>query len=30
MEQWFCNGAADGFTMLSPYYPQPLEDFVDR
>ena len=21
--------AADGFTMLHPYFPQPLEDFVD-
>ena len=29
MEQWFANGAADGFTMLSPYYPTPLEEFVD-
>jgi alkanesulfonate monooxygenase SsuD/methylene tetrahydromethanopterin reductase-like flavin-dependent oxidoreductase (luciferase family) len=28
MEEWFRNGAADGFTMLSPYYPTPLEDFV--
>ena len=30
MEQWFCNDAADGFTMLSPYYPTPLEEFVDE
>jgi alkanesulfonate monooxygenase SsuD/methylene tetrahydromethanopterin reductase-like flavin-dependent oxidoreductase (luciferase family) len=29
MEEWFSQGAADGFTMLSPYFPQPLEDFVD-
>jgi FMN-dependent oxidoreductase (nitrilotriacetate monooxygenase family) len=29
MEEWFVNNAADGFTMLSPYYPTPLEDFVD-
>ena len=28
METWFRAGAADGFTMLSPYYPAPLEDFV--
>ena len=28
MEEWFRAGAADGFTMLSPYYPVPLEDFV--
>ncbi len=29
MEEWFKEGAADGFTMLSPYYTQPLEDFVE-
>ena len=29
MEEWFRAGAADGFTMLSPYYPAPLEAFVD-
>ena len=29
MEAWFEAGAADGFTMLSPYFPTPLEDFVD-
>jgi alkanesulfonate monooxygenase SsuD/methylene tetrahydromethanopterin reductase-like flavin-dependent oxidoreductase (luciferase family) len=28
MEEWFLADAADGFTMLSPYYPAPLEDFV--
>jgi len=28
MEAWFTAGAADGFTMLSPYFPTPLEDFV--
>jgi len=28
MEQWFTQDAADGFTMLSPYYPKPLEMFV--
>jgi FMN-dependent oxidoreductase (nitrilotriacetate monooxygenase family) len=30
MEEWFSKGAADGFTMLSPYYPGPLEDFVEH
>ena len=29
MEHWFREGAADGFTMLSPYFPQPLQDVVD-
>ena len=29
MEDWFTKGAADGFTMLSPYFPAPLNDFVD-
>jgi FMN-dependent oxidoreductase (nitrilotriacetate monooxygenase family) len=29
MEEWFTNDAADGFTMLSPYFPEPLELFVD-
>jgi len=29
MEEWFTEGAADGFTMLSPYYTKPLEEFVD-
>ena len=28
MQEWFEAGAADGFTMLSPYYVQPLESFV--
>ncbi len=28
MEEWFSQGAADGFTMLSPYYSKPLEEFV--
>ena len=28
MEEWFTKDAADGFTMLSPYYPKPLEEFV--
>ena len=29
MQEWFVNDAADGFTMLSPYYPAPLQEFVD-
>jgi len=29
MEEWFAEGVADGFTMLSPYFPGPLEDVVD-
>ncbi len=29
MEHWFRAGVADGFTMLSPYFPQPIEEFVD-
>jgi FMN-dependent oxidoreductase (nitrilotriacetate monooxygenase family) len=29
MEEWLTQDAADGFTMLSPYYPKPLEEFVD-
>ena len=29
MQAWFEAKAADGFTMLSPYYPGPLEAFVD-
>ncbi|WP_428489436.1 LLM class flavin-dependent oxidoreductase [Rhodopila sp.] len=28
MQTWLDNDAADGFTMLSPYYPKPLEEFV--
>jgi FMN-dependent oxidoreductase (nitrilotriacetate monooxygenase family) len=28
MEAWFMAGAADGFTMLSPYFPTPMEEFV--
>jgi FMN-dependent oxidoreductase (nitrilotriacetate monooxygenase family) len=30
MELWFNEGAADGFTLLSPYYPRPLERFVEH
>ncbi|WP_158744191.1 LLM class flavin-dependent oxidoreductase [Acidisphaera sp. L21] len=29
MEEWFTAGVCDGFTMLSPYFPIPLELFVD-
>ena len=28
MEEWFQAGAADGFVMLSPYYPTPMRNFV--
>ncbi len=29
MEAWLTQGACDGFTLLSPHYPVPLERFVD-
>ena len=29
MQDWFTADAADGFTMLAPYYTAPLEEFVD-
>ncbi len=29
MEDWFTQNACDGFTMLSPYFPEPLELFVE-
>lgn len=29
MESWFTQDACDGFTMLSPYFPEPLELFVE-
>jgi FMN-dependent oxidoreductase (nitrilotriacetate monooxygenase family) len=29
MEEWFTQGAADGFNILPPYMPGALEDFVD-
>ena len=29
MQAWFEAGAADGFTLLSPYYPGPLDLLVD-
>jgi alkanesulfonate monooxygenase SsuD/methylene tetrahydromethanopterin reductase-like flavin-dependent oxidoreductase (luciferase family) len=28
MQEWFEAGACDGFTLLFPFYPKPLEDFV--
>jgi FMN-dependent oxidoreductase (nitrilotriacetate monooxygenase family) len=28
MQEWLEAGACDGFTLLFPYYPRPLEDFV--
>lgn len=30
LESWFTSGAADGFAILNPYLPQPLERFVDE
>jgi FMN-dependent oxidoreductase (nitrilotriacetate monooxygenase family) len=30
MQHWFEAGVADGFTMLSPHYPNPLGLFVDQ
>ena len=30
MEDWWANDAADGFTMLSPYFPEPLEFVVSE
>jgi alkanesulfonate monooxygenase SsuD/methylene tetrahydromethanopterin reductase-like flavin-dependent oxidoreductase (luciferase family) len=29
MEKWLNEGAADGFNVMSPYLPTPLEEFVD-
>jgi len=29
MQEWLEGGAADGFTLLFPFYPKPLEEFVD-
>jgi N-acetyl-S-(2-succino)cysteine monooxygenase len=29
-ESWLRSGAADGFALLNPYLPQPLERFVDE
>jgi len=30
MQEWFENGAADGFNIMPPYLPGGLEDFVDQ
>jgi FMN-dependent oxidoreductase (nitrilotriacetate monooxygenase family) len=29
MEEWFRDGAADGFNLLPPYFPGAFDDFVD-
>jgi FMN-dependent oxidoreductase (nitrilotriacetate monooxygenase family) len=29
MEQWFAQGACDGFNILAPYFPGGLDDYVD-
>ncbi len=29
MEEWLLAGAADGFNLLFPFFPAPLDDFVD-
>jgi hypothetical protein len=29
LEEWLMAGAADGFNLLFPYFPGPLNDFVD-
>jgi FMN-dependent oxidoreductase (nitrilotriacetate monooxygenase family) len=30
MENWFVNGAADGFNVMPPYLPGMLDDFVEK
>ena len=30
LEEWFVDGAADGFNILPPYFPGAFADFVDR
>ena len=30
LEAWFTSGVADGFVILNPYVPGPLEQFVDE
>lgn len=30
MQRWFENGAADGFNIMAPTYPESLADFVDQ
>lgn len=29
LEEWFTGGAADGFNILPPYFPDAFADFVD-
>ena len=29
MEEWFADGAADGFNILPPWFPGAFDDFVD-
>jgi alkanesulfonate monooxygenase len=29
MQRWLETGAADGFNIMSPYLPTPLEEFVE-
>ena len=29
MEEWFRDGAVDGFNLLPPYFPGAFDDFVD-
>jgi hypothetical protein len=30
MQRWFENGAADGFNVMPPLYPQLLDDFTEK
>jgi alkanesulfonate monooxygenase SsuD/methylene tetrahydromethanopterin reductase-like flavin-dependent oxidoreductase (luciferase family) len=30
LEEWFVEGAADGFNILPPYFPGAFADFVDQ
>jgi hypothetical protein len=30
MEEWFKEGAADGFNLLPPYFPGSFDDFADH
>ncbi len=30
LEEWFVDGAADGFNIMPPYFPGGLDDFVDQ
>lgn len=29
MQQWFEEGGADGFNIMSPWFPGGLDDFID-